>query len=76
VVSAAHPEVPPPLIEQLRQGGWLVQPIGPGGNEQVILFERVPAGFRQLQVLTTASFVRLRGRYGFAHPLGEPRPSE
>ena len=73
LVSAAHPEVPPPLIEQLRQGRRLVQAIGPGGNDEVILFERIPAGLRQLRVLTTASFVRLRGRYGFAHPLGEPR---
>jgi protein-L-isoaspartate(D-aspartate) O-methyltransferase len=72
LVSAAHPEVPPPLIEQLRQGGRLVQPIGPGGNEEVILFERIPAGLRQLRVLMTASFVRLRGSYGFAYPLGAP----
>jgi protein-L-isoaspartate(D-aspartate) O-methyltransferase len=73
VVSAAYPEVPPPLIEQLREGGRLVQPIGPGANEEVILFERVPAGLRQLRVITAASFVRLRGRYGFAHALGEPQ---
>lgn len=72
LVSAAHPEVPPPLIGQLRQEGRLVQPIGPGGNEEIILFERIPDGLRQLRVLTTASFVRLRGRYGFAHPLGTP----
>jgi protein-L-isoaspartate(D-aspartate) O-methyltransferase len=75
LVSAAHPEVPPPLIEQLGEGGRLVQPIGPGGNEEVILFKRIPAGLRQVRVLTRASFVRLRGRYGFAHPLGEP-PAE
>lgn len=72
LVSAAHPEVPPPLIAQLREGGRLVQPIGGGGNEQVTLFEREPDGLVQLRVITVASFVRLRGRHGFAYPLGTP----
>jgi protein-L-isoaspartate(D-aspartate) O-methyltransferase len=67
VVSAAFPEVPPPLIEQLRIGGRLVQPIGPGGREQVVLFQRCPDGLQRHRVLTRASFVRLHGRYG--HPL-------
>jgi protein-L-isoaspartate(D-aspartate) O-methyltransferase len=44
LASAAHPEVLSPLIEQLHNGGGLVQPIGPGGNEDVILFERIPGG--------------------------------
>jgi protein-L-isoaspartate(D-aspartate) O-methyltransferase len=43
VVSAAFPGVPAPLAAQLRIGGRLVQPIGPGGNEQVVLFERSAA---------------------------------
>jgi protein-L-isoaspartate(D-aspartate) O-methyltransferase len=68
LVSAANPEVPPPLIDQLREGGRLVQPIGPGGNEYVTLFERIPDGLRCVRVLTTANFVLLRGKYGFAHP--------
>ncbi len=65
VVSAAHPRVPPPLVAQLREGGRLVQPIGPGGAEQVQLFERAADGLRRLRLLTSASFVRLRGRHGF-----------
>jgi protein-L-isoaspartate(D-aspartate) O-methyltransferase len=33
LVSAAFPQVPAPLAAQLRIGGRLVQPIGPGGSE-------------------------------------------
>jgi protein-L-isoaspartate(D-aspartate) O-methyltransferase len=65
LVSAAFPQVPPPLAVQLRVGGRLVQPVGPGGYEQVVLFERRPEGLHQLRLLTSASFVRLHGQFGF-----------
>jgi protein-L-isoaspartate(D-aspartate) O-methyltransferase len=65
LVSAAFPEVPAPLIEQLRPGGRLVQPIGPGGAEQVTLFERGPAGLVERKQLVAARFVRLHGRHGY-----------
>ena len=70
IVSAAHPDVPAPLVDQLREGGRLVQPIGPGGNEDVTLFERTPEGLRHVRVLTRANFVLLRGKHGFARPSG------
>lgn len=66
LVSAAFPEVPPPLVEQLREGGRLVQPIGPGGAEEVILFRRTPEGLLQVERLLSAFFVRLTGRYGYS----------
>ncbi|MFJ8196853.1 protein-L-isoaspartate(D-aspartate) O-methyltransferase [Streptomyces sp. NPDC096152] len=66
VVSAAFPEVPAPLAEQLRVGGRLVQPIGPGGREQVVSYLRTPTGLERQRVLTLAYFVRLQGRYGFS----------
>ena len=39
VVSAAFTSVPAPLAAQLVHGGRLVQPIGPGGRDDVVLFE-------------------------------------
>ncbi len=65
IISAAFPTVAPPLISQLSIGGHLVQPIGPGGREDVMLFERAADGLTRVRVLTRASFVRLYGRYGF-----------
>jgi protein-L-isoaspartate(D-aspartate) O-methyltransferase len=65
LVSAAFPEVPRPLVEQLRPGGHLVQPIGAGGDEQVLLFQRTPEGLVQRERLCAARFVRLRGRHGY-----------
>ncbi|MGW0878480.1 protein-L-isoaspartate O-methyltransferase family protein [Streptomyces sp. NPDC002671] len=65
LVSAAFLEVPAPLVAQVRLRGRLVQPIGPGGREQVVLFERTAAGLERLRVVTGACFVRLQGRYGF-----------
>ncbi|WP_312881434.1 protein-L-isoaspartate(D-aspartate) O-methyltransferase [Actinomadura alba] len=65
IVSAAFTEVPAPLIEQLRPGGRLVQPIGPGGQEDVVLFERTATGLTRKKVVTLAAFVRLHGRHGF-----------
>lgn len=66
IVSAAFPEVPAPLVSQLRIGGRLVQPIGSGGGENVVLFERTEEGLTRRAELTPARFVTLQGRYGYA----------
>ena len=65
LVSAAFPEVPEPLVSQLRIAGRLVQPIGPGGAERVTLFERTHDGLISLEVVSHARFVRLYGRHGY-----------
>jgi protein-L-isoaspartate(D-aspartate) O-methyltransferase len=65
IVSAAFPEVPPPLADQLAEGGRLVQPVGPGGTEQVTLFVRHAGRLESRRVLTAARFVPLTGRYGY-----------
>jgi protein-L-isoaspartate(D-aspartate) O-methyltransferase len=65
IVAAAFPSVPEPLAQQLVQGGRLVQPIGPGGAEDVVLFERGAEGLERRHSVIAAHFVRLYGRYGF-----------
>jgi protein-L-isoaspartate(D-aspartate) O-methyltransferase len=65
LVSAAFPEVPEPLVSQLRIGCRLVQPIGSGGAERVTVFERTADGLVSLGVVCHARFVRLYGRHGY-----------
>ncbi len=66
VVAAAFTRVPSPLAEQLASGGRLVQPIGPGGCDEVALFVKRATGLRREAVLTGAHFVRLVGEHAFA----------
>jgi protein-L-isoaspartate(D-aspartate) O-methyltransferase len=65
IVSAAFPEVPSPLEEQLALGGRLVQPLGPGGAEEVVLFVKREGGLERRSTLTGARFVPLCGKHGF-----------
>jgi protein-L-isoaspartate(D-aspartate) O-methyltransferase len=65
VVSAAYPSVPPPLAAQLRDGGRLVQPIGPGGSEDVVLFVKRDEALVAVRTVAGARFVELIGRHGY-----------
>jgi len=65
VVSAAFPRVPAPFAEQLAEGGRLVHPIGPGGLEDVRLFEKLDGELRPVRSICGAHFVRLYGEHGF-----------
>jgi len=64
IVSAAAPNVPQPLVAQLKDGGRLVQPIGPGGDEIVTCFQRLMGHLVQQEEITGAYFVPLVGAFG------------
>jgi protein-L-isoaspartate(D-aspartate) O-methyltransferase len=65
VVSAAFTSVPQPLADQLAFGGRLVQPVGPGGQDLVVVFERGEDGIERKADVTWAHFVKLYGAHGF-----------
>jgi protein-L-isoaspartate(D-aspartate) O-methyltransferase len=65
LVSAAFVGVPLPLVAQLSEGGRLVQPIGRGGDEMVILFRKRGGGLERVRMVVPAHFVRLIGAEAF-----------
>jgi protein-L-isoaspartate(D-aspartate) O-methyltransferase len=66
IVTAAFPTVPPPLAEQLVEHGGLVQPIGPGGLEDMRLFQKHDGALVPSRSVTGAYFVPLYGEHGYA----------
>ena len=58
VVTAAAPEVPPALLEQLRPGAHLVIPVGPpGGRQELLRITRDQAGEPHAELVLPVAFV-------------------
>ncbi len=60
IVTAAPIEIPQSLLDQLGIGGRLVAPIGPKGDQQLVLITRTETEF-QRKILNQVSFVPLLG---------------
>ncbi len=64
IVSAAMPEIPSPLLEQLADGGILVGPVGDLMEQDLVRLRRRGETFNR-QPLGRCAFVPLRGKWGF-----------
>jgi protein-L-isoaspartate(D-aspartate) O-methyltransferase len=64
IVTAAAPEVPPPLAAQLALGGRLVIPVGDLAGQELVILERGPAGLTERRV-GGVRFVPLISRLAF-----------
>ena len=64
LVAAAAPRVPPPLLDQLADGGRLVIPVGVRGSQFLELWKRTGQKF-ECRVSLQVAFVPLRGEYGW-----------
>lgn len=64
IVTAAAPRIPPPLVEQLAEGGRLVIPVGDEQQQELLLVRK--SGERtSSQVVCYCRFVPLLGRHGW-----------
>jgi protein-L-isoaspartate(D-aspartate) O-methyltransferase len=66
IVSAAAPNIPQALAEQLAIGGRLVVPVGNAEQQFVQLLQRCADGISSVRTLEGCRFVPLIGKQGFA----------
>jgi protein-L-isoaspartate(D-aspartate) O-methyltransferase len=65
-VTASTPEIPPPLIKQLGEGGRLIAPVGGRSMEgqDLLLVQKTGEGITQRSLMKVV-YVPLLGKYGF-----------
>ncbi len=63
IVTCAPDHVPQPLIEQLKEGGRMVIPVGATGNQELYLLEK-ENGALQRRSVTPVRFVPMTGEGG------------
>jgi len=64
LVAAGGPSVPPPLVEQLAEGGRMVLPVGSPEDQVLTVVERVGGQTRTRQA-GECKFVKLVGKYAW-----------
>jgi protein-L-isoaspartate(D-aspartate) O-methyltransferase len=64
VVTAGGPSVPPPLLEQLAEGGRMVMPVGSEDSQHLQIVEKA-AGQPRVTEDSGCVFVKLIGKYAW-----------
>ena len=64
IVTAGGPAVPPPLIQQLADGGRMAVPVGSADNQVLTIVENVGGEIRQ-RTHGECKFVKLVGKYAW-----------
>jgi protein-L-isoaspartate(D-aspartate) O-methyltransferase len=65
MVTAAGPELPVPLLKQLKEGGRMLMPVGGSFFQELLLVEKRKGGIDSKPVMSVI-FVPLIGEYGHA----------
>ena len=64
MITAAVPEIPKPLLKQLKDDGLLVAPIGGSSVQKLFVCKKKKKEIKK-QFICDVRFVRLIGEYGF-----------
>jgi protein-L-isoaspartate(D-aspartate) O-methyltransferase len=64
-VTAAAPDIPPPLVDQLKPGGVLLIPVGSRYMQNLVKVEKDEDGDVKKTTLSGCAFVPLIGKYGW-----------
>lgn len=67
IVTAAAPEVPQPLLDQLDDGGRMIMPVGGRGGQVLKLYRRQGDEIKT-ETLSPVAFVPLIGDHGYSEP--------
>ena len=65
MITAACPEIPKPIVEQVKVGGRIVAPVGSLFEQAMILAYKGKGNKLEKRYLGPFIFVPLRGKYGF-----------
>jgi protein-L-isoaspartate(D-aspartate) O-methyltransferase len=57
LITAAAPQIPSALLEQLRPGGWMVVPVGEGNIQQMKKITKLSNGAMREEIFDEFSFV-------------------
>lgn len=63
ILTAAAPEIPPPLYQQVKDGGLIIGPVGSRYEQVLVRLRRVGEEWKR-ETLTPVIFVPLTGKYG------------
>ena len=63
IITAACSEIPLPLIEQLKEGGLIIAPVG-DSSQSLVLLQKTPKGVVEIKNQPKFIFVPLHGKYG------------
>lgn len=65
IVTAACKNIPPPLLDQLNEGGILIAPVGQYYSQDMVVMQKIGNNAKEIRCIPGFVFAPLIGKYGF-----------